>query len=151
MSKIAVIYHTTKHGNTKKVLDAMQEVREMDLLTVEEAKTADLTQYEYLGFASGVYYWELSKPLLKLLKGLDLSHVRGAFIVYTCGKKARDFTSKPARILAQKKVRLLGSFDCLGFDTYGPLGWIGGVNKGRPDEKDLENARAFARKVPPAD
>jgi len=32
-------------------------------------------------------------------------------------------------------------------DFKAPLGWIVGINKGHPDEKDLENARTFAKSL----
>jgi hypothetical protein len=34
-----------------------------------------------------------------------------------------------------------------GWDTVGPLKWIGGIQKGRPNQRDLEQAAAFARSV----
>ena len=46
--------------------------------------------------------------------------------------------------LASKGFKVVDEFACRGFDTFGPLFLIGGLNKGKPDEKDLENARQFA-------
>ena len=39
---------------------------------------------------------------------------------------------------------MLGNFSCTGFDEFGPLKLIGGLNKGKPDQKDVENAVKFA-------
>ena len=47
--------------------------------------------------------------------------------------------------LRDKGYNLLGDFNCRGFDTVGPLRFVGGVNRGRPDESDLTRARRFAR------
>jgi flavodoxin len=40
---------------------------------------------------------------------------------------------------------ITGEFSCKGWDTVGPLKLFGGINKGRPNEDDLEEARVFAR------
>ena len=56
--------------------------------------------------------------------------------------------------LAEKGCKVVGEFSCLGVyagmlglnkDFKAPLGWIVGINKGHPDEKDLENARTFEK------
>ena len=39
---------------------------------------------------------------------------------------------------------MIGSFSCRGFDTVGPFGFIGGINRGRPNDYDLDRAAAFA-------
>jgi hypothetical protein len=39
----------------------------------------------------------------------------------------------------------VGDFSCNGWDTWGPLKLVGGTNKGRPNEQDLQEARVFAR------
>ena len=46
-------------------------------------------------------------------------------------------------VLRAKGARLVGSFGCKGYDTFGPFGLVGGIAKGHPDETDLENARRF--------
>lgn len=38
---------------------------------------------------------------------------------------------------------MLGEFGCKGYDTFGPFKLVGGIAKGRPNERDLEKAQAF--------
>lgn len=42
---------------------------------------------------------------------------------------------------------MLGEFSCKGYDTFGPFKLVGGIAKGHPDERDLENARKFYREI----
>lgn len=49
------------------------------------------------------------------------------------------------RRLVLKGFRVLGSFSCRGFDTVGPLRLVGGLNKGRPNVRDLDLAAFAAR------
>ena len=57
------------------------------------------------------------------------------------------YSKQIRRELAAKGFRDLGSFSCRGLDTVGPLRFVGGVNKGRPDADDLDQAAAFAVKL----
>jgi flavodoxin len=43
--------------------------------------------------------------------------------------------------------KVVGSFSCKGFDGYGFVKHLGGVNKGRPDEEDIHKAEAFAESL----
>jgi hypothetical protein len=44
-------------------------------------------------------------------------------------------------------VPIIGEFACRGFDSWGPLFLIGGLNRHHPDARDLEQARQFARRL----
>jgi len=56
-----------------------------------------------------------------------------------------DFNRKIKEKLTEKGFDILGEFSCRGFNTYGPFRYIGGINKGRPDEKDFKKAEEFAK------
>ena len=38
---------------------------------------------------------------------------------------------------------LSAHYSCLAYDTFGPFKLVGGINKGRPNEDDLQNAVEF--------
>ena len=42
---------------------------------------------------------------------------------------------------------LLGAFQCLGWDTFGPFKLVGGIAKGHPDEADIDAAVRFYREL----
>lgn len=48
-----------------------------------------------------------------------------------------------AQIAGKKGCPVLGEFGCKGYDTFGPFKLVGGIAKGRPNERDPEKARAF--------
>lgn len=49
--------------------------------------------------------------------------------------------------LSIKGFDIIGEFSCRGFDTVGPFKLIGGISKGRPNEKDLKQAKIFAKNL----
>jgi NAD(P)-dependent dehydrogenase (short-subunit alcohol dehydrogenase family) len=66
----------------------------------------------------------------------------GKVAVVTGGAKGTG-AKKLARIAAEKGCSVLGEFGCKGYDTFGPFKLVGSLAKGRPNERDLEQARAF--------
>lgn len=85
--------------------------------------------------------------LIRHLPTVD--HIR-AFTFFTSGAREVPLLryNKPVRkCLEAKGFEVTGSFSCRGFDTVGPFGFIGGINRGRPDDRDLGRAAAFAARL----
>ena len=49
--------------------------------------------------------------------------------------------------LKEKGFDIVGEVSCRGFDTAGPFKFMREISKGRPNERDLENARRFVRNL----
>ena len=62
--KTAIVYYSQHHGNTKKLLDAIKDKHDVDLIRVTEASDADLSEYEMIGLASGIYYGSFAKQII---------------------------------------------------------------------------------------
>ena len=61
--KTAIVYYSKHHGNTKKLLDAIASQFEVTLIDVTEQPDADLSSFDRVGFASGIYYSSFAKQL----------------------------------------------------------------------------------------
>ena len=73
-----------------------------------------------------------------------------AFTFFTSGARKiplMDYNKPVRKQLESKGFEVIGSFSCRGFDTVGPFGFIGGINRGRPDEHDLDRAAALAARL----
>ena len=144
--KIGIIYVSSHHENTKKVLDAMAEVAEIDLLKLSQAKNVDFSTYDAIGFASGVYFHKMHKGIEKLASEIDLDGKK-VFTVYTCGINYMNYARSVQKTIKSQNCEFVGNFSCRGYDTYGFFEKIGGIAKGHPDEKDLEKAREFIKNI----
>lgn len=144
--KIAIIYISTHHGNTKKIINEMSKETNIDLLKISEAKKTDLTQYDTIGFASGVYFHKLHKNIIKLAEEINLTNKK-VFIVYTCGINYINYAKSLEKIIKSKNCEYLGCYTCKGYDTYGFFEKIGGIAKNHPNEKDLKKAREFIKNI----
>jgi len=146
--KTLIIYVSPHHGNTEKVAKAMANVLGANLRRIEQVEVNMLTAYDLIGFGSGIYFGKHDKSLLALVDNLPVLENKKAFIFSTSGiRKIRfihDFTRTLKEKLRKKGFPIIGEFSCRGFDTYGASKIIGGLHKGRPDEKDLKLAENFA-------
>ena len=147
--KTLIIYTSLHHGNTEKVVRAMASVLNADLLRVEQANANVLAEYDLIGFGSGIYFGRHHKSLLDYVDRLPTLTNRKAFIFSTSGLRRIRFIHdfhKPLRgRLQQKGFNIVGEFSCRGFDTSRAANVVGGINRGRPNEKDLKQAEDFAR------
>ena len=140
--KTVIVYYSKHHGNTKKVVKAIHKAYGVDLLDCAKAKDADLSAYDRIGFASGIYYSSFAKQLLtfaqeKLPPGKDV------FFIDTCGALRGNYLSAIRNVAKEKGCRELGAYQCLGYDTFGPLKLLGGIAKGHPTEEEIQEAVRF--------
>lgn len=143
--KTLIVYISVHHQNTEKVAKVMAEELGADLVTIEEAQSRSLDEYDLFGFGSGIYFMKHHKTLLRFAEKLPAVIGRRAFIFSTSGEGG---TRKHAALkdkLVYRGFSIVGEYSCKGWDTFGLLKLIGGINKGRPDAEDLEKARIFAR------
>jgi flavodoxin len=148
--KSLIVCASKSHGNTRRVADRMAEVLDAVVVTPESVDPATLGQYDLVGFGSGIYYMNADARLRSLMRRLPTVDRVRAFTFLTSG--AREVLlfgyHKPVRKrLEAKGFEVIGSFSCRGFDTVGPFGFIGGINRGRPNDHDLDRAAAFAARL----
>ena len=144
--KTAIVYYSRHHGNTKKLLDAIAAGNEVKLIDVTEQPSADLFDYDRIGFASGIYYNSFAKQLLSFAQE-HLPEKKDVFFIFTHGAPRGIFLTAIRRIAEEKHCREIGSYDCLGFDTFGPFRLVGGIAKGHPTEEEIHAAVAFYQKL----
>jgi flavodoxin len=149
--KTLIIYASIHHGNTEKVAKVMANILDADLLQVERADASTLEQYDLIGFGSGIYFGEHHKGLLDLVDNLPIFKNKKAFMFSTSGlRKIRfvhNFDEPLRKRLQQKGFDIIGEFSCRGLDTYRATKLVGGINRGRPDARDLKQAEDFARSL----
>jgi flavodoxin len=136
----AIIYASVHHGNTKKVVEAIAKECEVELIDATQVKEKDLSGFDAVGFASGIYYSKFHQSVLNFA-AVNLHQNTEVFYICTNGGNA-SFKSIES-ITKSKNAVEIGRFSCKGYDTFGPFKLIGGLAKGHPDDEDLANAVAF--------
>ena len=69
------------------------------------------------------------------------------FFIATAGNPMKRYFDSITEITEEKECRERGRFQCKGFDTYGPFKLVGGIQKGHPDETELQEAIEFFKRI----
>ncbi len=143
-----IVYVSIHHKNTEKVAKAMADVLNADLSKPWKIKPEEVMEYDLVGFGSGIYWWRHHWALLKLVEDLPRMEGKKAFIFSTAGMNIPWYNHRALKKrLKEKGFEIVGEFSCRGWDTNGWLSRIGGINRGHPNERDLERARRFAERI----
>lgn len=140
--KTLICYYSRHHGNTRKVLEAISQEGEVDLVDVTTRQSVSWDEYDCIGFASGIYGFEFQKAVTEYARQY-LPKGKPVFFVYTYGGAKGTGAKAVEDVAREKGCPVLGEFSCKGYDTFGPFKLMGGIAKGHPDVQDLENARSF--------
>ena len=141
--KTAIVYYSQHHGNTQKLIDAIAAQNEVTLIDVTKNESFDLIGFDCIGFASGIYFSSFAKQILAFANA-NLPENKAVFFINTCGVQSPIFYFDAIRKIARAKNCVeIGTYQCLGYDTFGPFKAIGGIVKGHLNEKDIKGAVTF--------
>ncbi len=146
-----VVCVSISEGNTKRVADAIAGVLGTEAVEPEDVAPNAVAGYDMVGIGSGIYGMMFHARLWRFARSLPKVEGTPVFLFATSGSP--EVLWRPAvlilsRLLRGKGYRVVGMFSCRGFDNLGPMRLVGGLNKGKPSEGDLEAARAFASGLP---
>lgn len=151
-SNILLVLWSFHHYNTKKIADVIAETLGAEIKTPAEINPEDVQRYDLIGFGSGIYHQQHHRSLLDLADNLKEVSGKRTFIFSTSGV-SREFAIKnsiddPHEVLREKLLSkeciILGEFNCPGWNTNSFLKIAAGINKFRPNAKDLQDAKEFA-------
>ena len=148
MTKALVICQSYHHGNTLKIALAMANVLQAEIKKPIEIEIDKLPDYDLIGLGSGINNGELHPSLFKLLGKIDNPRKQKVFIFSTSTLFVDAMHQKFRAALQKKGFETVGEFNCKGFMTYSFTKYLfGGLNRGRPNKKDLREAKQFAEKL----
>jgi flavodoxin len=150
MKSLLVLY-SYHHKNTEKVAKAFAKVLNAQIKTPQQTDLKELQEYDLIGFGAGIDSGKHYKVLLDFADRLLPVNKKNSFIFSTAaltGEKKREKDHSTLRKkLESKGYRIVDEFQCKGFNTNSFMRFFGGMNKGRPNAKDLKNAEEFAQKM----
>ena len=138
----AIVFFSQHHQNTRRLVEAIAALADVTLINAAEVKSADLTAFDRVGFASGIYFASFAKQVLSLAES-SLPEGKDVFFLATCGVQSGVYFDAIRKVATSKGCRELGSYLCLGFDTFGPFKLVGGIAKGHPDDEEIAAAVRF--------
>lgn len=141
-----IICHSGPEQNSLKIAEAIAQEMQAQVRKPFELQPQQLQTYDIIGFGSGIYFNRHHKSLMDFVDQLPVLGKR-VFIFSTSGAGSTAAHRSLRKKLTFRWCYVLGEFACKAHDIFGPFKWFGGLNKGRPNEKDLEKARHFGRSL----
>ena len=149
--KSLLVLFSYHHNNTEKIANVFAKVLDAEIKAPQQIEPEELQDYGLIGFGSGIYGAKHHESLLHLADRLLQVADGKAFLFSTSGitgeEKAADDHSALREKLASKGYTIIDEFQCVGFNTNSFLKLFGGMNKGRPNAEDLNNAEEFAQNL----
>jgi flavodoxin len=149
--KTLIVVYSYHHNNTLKVAEAMAKQLDAETKTPQQTNPEEPQKYDLVGFGAGIDSGKHYKVLLDYAEKLPQVDNKDAFIFSTAGvtgekKLVKDHSTLREKLEA-KGYRIVDEFQCRGFNTNVFLKYFGGMNKGRPNEEDLQHAEEFAQNL----
>ncbi|MDO8869372.1 MAG: flavodoxin family protein [Methanobacteriaceae archaeon] len=149
--KVLLVLYSYHHQNTEQIAKVFSEVLDAEIKTPQQINPEELQEYDLVGFGSGIYSAKHDESLLELADSLPQVMDKKAFLFSTAGITGKSKKTKDHRTIREKLeskgYTIVDEFQCKGFNTNSFLKLFGGMNKGRPNAKDLKNAEEFAVKI----
>ncbi|AXV40303.1 flavodoxin family protein [Methanobacterium sp. BAmetb5] len=146
--KNLLVLYSYHHQNTLKIAKVFSKVLNAPIKEPNEIDPDTLLEYDLVGFGSGIYSAKHHEYLLELADKLHLVMDEKAFLFSTSGitgkSKAYQDHAALREKLESKGYVIVDEFQCKGFNTNSFLKLFGGMNKGRPNARDLKDAEDFA-------
>lgn len=146
--KAIILYYSTHHGNTRKLVDAIaaSDPENVDIMDVTKPEEKDLSDYQWIGVASGIYAGSFPKPMLNYLKD-NLPPGKNVFIIFTSAMNMKNQSSSVRKVIEDKNCWVIGQYNCPGYNTFGPFKIVGGTAKGHPTQEEIDGAVKFYRSL----
>lgn len=137
---IRIIYHSSQSGNTEKLAKAVAEELNVRAERIGKDSISFPQPVDLLFVGDGIYWAKPHKTTRKFFKELNPAPIRNAAVFATYGNQFK-IGDDLKKLLQDKGIHVVGDpFTCKGAS-------VGTKNQGHPDETDLQNVRAFARKI----
>ncbi|MHA2395648.1 MAG: flavodoxin family protein [Candidatus Thorarchaeota archaeon] len=150
MKSILVLF-SYHQNHTENVATSFARVLNAEIQTTSQLDPEELKVHDLVGFGSGIYGEKHHRTLLELADKLPQVTDKRAFLFSTSAIMGKDKVAQDHVTLREKLeskgYTIVDEFACKGFNTNSFLKYIGGMNRGRPNAKDLKHAEEFARNL----
>jgi flavodoxin len=132
------VRYVSKSGNTEKLAQAIAGALGVQAVSITAADT-DQDEGEVIFLGAALYGFGIDDAVKSFIQRLDKARVKQV-VVFSTTALLKSVHSQIKALLDQKGIPLYGEqLHCWGEFAV--------MHKGRPNEKDLERARAFAKKA----
>ncbi len=118
------------------------DIYQLEPYKPEEVPT-DMSKYDFVGFASGIYAWDVGKSVYKHLEKLTNFKGKKCFTFTVSGDGAKRYPFYLKDPIEKQGGIFLGGFGTMGYQNYFPLSLFGGKTKQCPTPESMAEGKKF--------
>ena len=146
--KIIIFYYSYSTMSTQKLIKGVQAAfPNIEILLLPNEEKNDVSSYDYIGFASGIYAWDVGKPVYQKIEKLMGLEGKKCFSLCSSGSPSEKYALYPKEAIEKKGGKFLGGWGCQGKANFFPLNFFGGIHGDKPDENDIKACVEFVKKT----
>ena len=144
--KTLIVYASDSAAHhTKDCVKVMAEYMECRYTDINKVAKLDVSEFDMVGFASGIYNGKISDKLYEAIKDVELRFDQNTFLLITHAKKLDEkYVKSLENLLKSKEAGFLFTHDCPASDVLGNTGMAGRSSKDRPYLNDMVKVENFA-------
>ena len=146
----ALVAYFSQTGNTRQVAEAVgrgledEGCESITVRPIEKVGPDEWRDCDLVVLGTPVFYYKEPANVRAWIRGLAPRDPAPAFTFITHGGNPTNTLRRLQRLLGAKGARVLGSFECFGYDTY-PIYLKSFRQWGHPDADELAAAEEFGR------
>ena len=144
--KTVIAYESKNHQSVLKLVKAIEEKYPVTLIDVTETRSANLMEYDLIGFASEIeddgFYRDIASFAANWMP-----REKKIFFIYTCGTDRPEYCEEIEGTAHFKSCEVVGKYCCMGQENLGGFKLFGNKNKTHPNEEEIADALKFFAEI----
>lgn len=144
--KTVIAYESKNHQSVLKLVKAIEEKYTVTLIDVTETRSANLTEYDLIGFASEIEDDSFYRDIASFAANW-MPREKKIFFLYTCGSDRPEYCEEIEGTAHFKNCEVVGKYCCLGQENIGGFKLFGNKNRTHPNEEEIDAALKFFAEI----
>ena len=140
--KTVIAYESKNHRSVWKLVEAIKGKYDVTLIDVTETRSANLTEYDLIGFASEIEDGSFYRDIASFAANW-MPREKKIFFLYTCGSDKPEYCEELEGTAHFKSCEVVGKYCCMGQENLGGFKLFGNKNKTHPNDEEIDAALKF--------
>lgn len=140
--KTVIAYESNGQQSVLKLVKAIEEKFGVTLIDVTQTRSANLSEYDLVGFASEIEEGSFYRDIASFAANW-MPRDKKIFFIYTSPSDKPEYCEELEGTAHFKNCEVVGKFNCMGQEGLSSFRLFGGKNKIHPNEEEIEAALKF--------
>lgn len=140
--KTVIAYESKEQQSVLKLVKAIEEKYPVTLIDVTETRSANLSEYDLIGFASEIEDDSFYRDIASFAANW-MPRDKKIFFIYTAPTEKPEYCEELEGTAHFKNCEVVGKYGCMGQEGLTGFRLFGNKNKNHPNDEEIEGALKF--------